>query len=74
MKTLSILALSWDAEVKVADLPVEKVKGVCSGPAVEFSFDSLGMCVGSELLPHLLGNQKQCILLWLLDLQLLSAE
>lgn len=74
MTTLSILAISWDAEVKVGDLPVEKVKGVCCGPAVEFSFDSLGMCVRSELLPRLLSNQKQCILLRLLDLQLLSAE
>lgn len=74
VKTLSILAISWDAEVEVGDLPVEKVKGVCPGPAVQFSFDSLGMGVGSELLPCLLGNQKQRILLRLLDLQLLSAE
>lgn len=74
MKTLSVLAISWDAEVKVGDLPVEKVKAVCSGPAVEFSFDSLGMCVGSELLLRLSINQKQSILLRLLDLQLLSAE
>lgn len=74
VKTLSVLAVSWDAEVEVGDLPVEKVKGVRPGPAVQFSFDSLGMGVGSELLPRLLGNQKQRILLRLLDLQLVSAE
>lgn len=74
VKTLSVLAISWDAEVEVGDLPVEKVKGVRSWSAVEFSFDSLGMCVGSELLPRLLSHQKQSVLLRLLDLQLLSAE
>lgn len=68
VKTPFILSISWKAEVEVGDLPVEKVKGVCSGPAVELSFDSLGVCVGSELLPHLLSDQKQCVLLRLLDL------
>lgn len=74
MKTLSILAVSWNAEVKVGDLTVKEVKGGCSGPAVEVSFDLLGMCVGSELLPHPLSDQEQCVLFRLLDLQLLSAE
>lgn len=56
LKVLSVLPLGWDAEVKVGDLPVEEVEGVCPGPAVEFGFDSLGMCVRSELLPRLLGD------------------
>lgn len=74
VKSLSVLAISWRAEVKVGALSVEKVKGVCAGPAVELSLDSLGMRVGRELLPRLLGDQEQCVLLGLLDLQLLSAE
>lgn len=68
LKTLSVLAVGWDAEVKVGGLPVEEVEGVCSRPAVEFGFDSLGMRVGSELLPQLLSDQEQCVLLRLLDL------
>lgn len=66
--TLPVLPVGGDAEVEVGDLPVKKVKGVCSGPAVELSFDSLGMCVRSELLRRLLHNQKQGVLLRLVDL------
>lgn len=61
-------------EVKVGHLPVEKVEGLCKGPAVELGFDSLRVCVGRELLARVLSDQKQCVVLRVGDLELVSAE
>lgn len=66
--------IGWDTDVKVGHLPVEKVKGLCMGPAVELGFDSLRVCVRGELLACGLGDQKQCKVLRVRDLELVSAE
>lgn len=61
-------------EMKVRHLLVEKVEGVCEGPAVELGFDSLRVCVWGELLARVLRHQKQCIVLRVRDSKLVSAE
>lgn len=63
-----------DADVQVGHPPVEKVEDLCPQPAVELGFDSLGVCVGGELLTRVLSDQKQCVVLGVGDLELVSAE
>lgn len=63
-----------DTEVKVRHLPVQKVEDLCTGPAVELSFDSLRVCVRGELLAGVLCDQKQCVVLRVGDLELVGAD
>lgn len=60
--------------MKVRDLLVEKVKGMCEGPAVELGFDPLRVCVWGKLLARVLHHQKQCVVLRVRDPKLVSAE
>lgn len=63
-----------ETEVKVWHLLVDKVEDVCEGPAVELGFDSLWVCVGGELLAHVLSDQKQRVVLWVRDSELARTE
>lgn len=63
-----------DTEVQVGHFPVEKVEDLCSRPAVELSFDPLGVSVRGELLTRLLCDQKQCIVLGVRDLELVGTK
>lgn len=74
MKAVSIVHVSRQTEVKVRHPLVEKVKGVCEGPAVELGFDPLGVCVWGELLARVLRHQKQCVVLEVGDSKLVSTE
>lgn len=74
MKAVSIAHVGRQTEVKVRHLLVEKVKGVCEGPAVELGFDPLRVCVWGELLARVLRHQKQCVVLGVRDPKLVSAE
>lgn len=56
MKAVSIVHVCRQTEVKVRHLLVEKVKGVCEGPAVELGFDPLRVCVWGELLARVLHH------------------
>lgn len=73
-KAVSIVHVSWETEVKAGHLPVEKVEGLCKRPAVELGFDSLRVRVRCQLLARVLCDQKQCIVLGVGDLELVSAE
>lgn len=74
VKAVSIVHNSWNTEVKVRHPPVKKVEDVCTGPAVELSFDSLRVCVRGELLAGVLSDQKQCVVLRVGDLELVGAD
>ena len=74
LKAVSILHDGRDTEVKVWHPPVDKVKDLCLGPAVELSFDALRVCVWGQLLAGVLSDQKQCVVLRVGDLEFVSAE
>lgn len=50
------------------------MEDLCTGPAVELGFDSLRVCVRSELLARVLSDQKQRVALGVGDLEFVSAE
>lgn len=70
----TVSVLHRDTEVQVGDLPVNKVEGVCERAAVELGFDPLRMGVQSQLLAGVLGNQEECVALWVGDLEFVSAK
>lgn len=74
LKAVSVLHDGRDAEVEVRHSPVDKVEDLCTGPAVELGFDSLRVCVRSELLAGVLSDQKQCIVLRVREAEFVSAE
>lgn len=74
LKAVSIVHDGRDTEVKVRHLPVNKVEDLRMGSAVELSFDSLRVCVRSELLAGVLSDQKQCVILRVGDFEFVSAE
>lgn len=74
MKAVPIVHVGRETQVKVRHLLVEKVKGVCEGPAVELRLDPLGVCVWGELLARVLRHQKQCVFLGVGDSKLVGAE
>lgn len=55
-KAVSVVHVCRQTEMKVRHLLVEKVKGVCEGPAVELGFDPLRVCVWGELLAQVLRH------------------
>lgn len=74
LKAVPVLHDGRDAEVKVRHPPVEEVEDLRKGPAVELGFDSLRVRVRGELLPGVLGDQEQRVVLGVGDLELVSAE
>lgn len=74
LKAVSIVYDGGDTDVKVRHLPVQKVEDLCTGPAVELGFYSLRVCVRGELLAGVLGDQKQCVVFRVRDLELVGAD
>lgn len=63
-----------DTEVKVRHPPVDKMEDLCTRPAVQLGFDSLRVCIRGELLAGVLGDQKQCVVLRVGNLEFESTE
>lgn len=72
--SISILHDGRHTEVKVRHPPVDEVEGLSSGSAQQLTLDALRVRVRSQLLARVLGNQEQCVVLRVGDLEFVGAE
>lgn len=65
---------SWYTQVKVGHSAVDKMEWLRVWVAVYLRFDSLGVCVRGKLLTGCLSDEKEGVVLGVMNFELVGAE